>query len=63
PGAEKAEGEAVEDGEEASGDVTRAAAAERDVEMADVVVGPRERKEEKPRVFGGLDLYDPDAEA
>lgn len=23
----------------------------------------REKREEKPRVFGGLDLYDPDAEA
>lgn len=66
-GPEREEGEAdravkEENGEVAVGDVEQASAAGRDVKIENAVAGPRERKEEKPRVFGGLDLYDPDAE-
>ena len=54
----------VENGEGMSEGVKKAAAVgDRDVKMGnDAAVPPRERREEKPRVFGGLDLYDPDAE-
>lgn len=69
PRPEKEEGESEravkveENGEGATEVVKRTAAAEDgEVKVENAVAGPRERKEEKPRVFGGLDLYDPDAE-
>ena len=53
----------VENGEGMSEEFEKATAvAKGDRKMESEVAVPRERKEEKPRVFAGLDLYDPDAD-
>lgn len=53
----------VENGAGMSDGVGQASVGEGDVRMENEGGGRGARKEEKPRVFGGLDLYDPDAEA